>query len=463
MKNQRKLKGKIFLLEDDELINTMLTRVLKKEGYRVRAETAPDDIINKIESWSPDILLLDIQLPGKDGMKILKELMGRKTELQVVMLTADDTAETAVKAMKLGAADYLTKPFNMDEVSVVIQKILEKVNLKKEVGYFRSLYSEEFDQRIIGKSKAIKTLMSEINQVAHAGVSTVLITGDSGTGKELVARQIHQKMYRNAYASFIRVNCAALPETLLEAELFGYVKGAFTDAKKDKTGLFELADGGCLLLDEIGEMKPDLQSKLLRVLEDRKIRAIGGKTEVSVDVTVIATTNRNLTEEVEKGNFRLDLFYRLNTFCLHIVPLKERQEDIPVLARHFLTLFSAKYNKKDLKDFSPEAEEMMRVYSWPGNVRELKNVVERIVVLKEAPVILPEHLPAEIVSHPQTKDQPASGRFTLPESGFSLNDLERDLIIQALKRSNNNKTLAAKLLNMSYDSLRYQIKKFGLD
>jgi transcriptional regulator with PAS, ATPase and Fis domain len=258
------------------------------------------------------------------------------------------------------------------------------------------------------------------------------------------------------------VNCSALPEALLESELFGYEKGSFTDAKTEKKGIFELANGGTILLDEIGDMKIELQSKLLRVLEERAVRRIGGRDELPVELTVIGTTNKNLGEAVEKGEFRKDLFYRLNVFSLHIPPLRERTGDIPPLSRHFLGHFATKYKKKTVQDFSPEAEALLCSYSWPGNVRELKNVIERIVVLENASLILPEHLPREILRQQPVCSQQGNP-FILPEQGISLDELEKDLILQALERAKNNKTLAAKLLNISYDSLRYQTRKFGLD
>jgi len=335
-----KKKGKVFLLDDDGLIVSVLSRALKKEGYEVYEETETDDAINKIKSWDPDLLLLDISMPGRDGIEILKEIRGEEIQTQVVMLTADDTAETAVKAMKLGAVDYLTKPFNTDEVKIVLSNIIEKESLKKEVKYLRKAYSEVFDRELVGESRAIKELKKKVEKIALAGVSTVLLTGESGTGKEVVARQIHRLMFGTDdswRAPFVSINCAAMPETLLESELFGHEKGSFTDAKSDKVGLFEDARGGSILLDEIGDMKPDLQTKLLRVLEERTIRRVGGKSEIPIDVTVLATSNRNLSQAVEKGDFRRDLFFRLSTFYLHIVPLRERQEDIPLLAEHFHT------------------------------------------------------------------------------------------------------------------------------
>ncbi len=460
-----KAKGKVFLMDDDELIVTMLSRALRNEGYDVRSETTAHDAVNKIRSWSPNVAMLDINLPEKSGMDILQELKSKETDTQIVMLTADDSAETAVKAMKLGAVDYLTKPLNLDKVKLVLKNTMEKGKLRQEVNYLRKVSGELFDRDFIGDSATITELKAKIAKLVEADISTILITGESGTGKELMARYIHRLLYRDSDSRcvpFIGVNCAALPEHLLESELFGYEKGAFTDAKTDKKGLFELAEEGTLLLDEIGDMKLDLQSKLLRVLEERTFRRIGGKEEIPVDVTLIATTNRNLSEAVEKGNFRLDLFYRLNTFSLFIPPIRERKEDIMALARHFLSDFSEKYNRHTIKDFSPGAEKLLLSYRWPGNARELKNVVERIVVLENTEIIGPEHLPKEI-SRVQETSAAVCERFVLPEKGISLEEMEKDLIMQALAKADHNKTLAAKLLGISYDSLRYHTKKYGLE
>ena len=463
-----KVTAKIFLLDDDELIVSMLSKVLKNEGYDVRVATSARDVLGKIASWSPSVVMLDIRLPDRNGIEVLEDIVKTGMDTQVVMLTADDTAETAVKAMKLGAADYLTKPFNVDEVKIVLRNLIEKGKLKQEVDYLRKVNSELFEKSITGESTAIRELQAKVEKMAEASVSTILITGESGTGKELFARHAHRLLHSGAgqrYAPFIRVNCAALPESLLESELFGYVKGAFTDAKSDKKGLFELAQGGSILLDEIGDMKHDLQSKLLRVLEERTVRRVGGSEEIPIDATAIVTTNRILSDMVEHGEFRMDLFYRLNAFSLHIPPLRERREDVPVLAGYFLSYFCAKYNKKAIKGFSPEAEKLLVSHEWPGNVRELRNVIERIVVLEGGYTILPEHLPKEI----STKPAPASSKsaeataFSLPEGGISLDDVEKNLIVQALERARNNKTQAAKLLRISYDTLRYQVKKFGLE
>ena len=461
-----KNKSKVFLLDDEELIVTVLSKALRREGYEIFAETDTNGIIDKIKSCNPDLLLMDIRMPGRDGIDILKELKEDGLTTPVVMLTADDTAETAVRAMKLGAADYLTKPFNTDEVKIVIRNIIEKEDLKDEVDYLRKAYSEFVDREMVGESTVIRELEEKIRKIAQARVSNILVTGESGTGKELVARQIHKLMYNtdNTWnAPFISVNCAAMPESLLESQLFGYEKGSFTDAKSDKKGLFEMAKGGAILLDEIGDMKLDLQSKLLRVLEEHKIRRIGGKGEISVEATVIATTNRNLSEAVAKSEFRKDLFFRLSTFYLHVLPLRKRQDDIPLLANYFLTHFAKKYNKKIIKGFTPQAEELMINYAWPGNVRELKNLVERFVVLEDAEVIRPEQMPKWIFGDTLGANQVACDKISLPDEGISLEEVEKDLIRQALEKSNYNKTLAAKLLDISYDTLRYQVKKYGLE
>lgn len=462
-----KSKGKIFMLDDDELILSMLSRVLEKEGYEVRTESGTDDIVNKVMAWSPDVMLLDIRLPGQTGIDILQEIRGRGVDLQVIMLTADDTAETAVKAMKLGAADYLTKPFNKEEVSIVINNVMEKSNLKHEVSYLRKAYSEVYEREFIGQSKVIKKIMSNIEKMAHANVSTILITGESGTGKEVLARRVHHLMNESeasGYYPFISINCAAMPESLLESELFGYEKGSFTDAKTGRKGLFESAKGGSILLDEIGDMKCDLQGKLLRVLEERVVRRIGSKENVPIDVTVIATTNRNLSEAVDKGEFRKDLFFRLSTFYFHIPPLRERQEDIPLLLEYFMAHFASRYNKKSLT-ISPEAEKLMLSFAWPGNIRELKNLIERFVVLESADKILPENLPRWLVdrsSATMAGKQLSEDKYLLPDSGISLNDLQRDFVMQALEKTNHNQAQAAKLLNMTYDAFRSHMKKYGI-
>ena len=466
-----KTKGRIFLLDDDELIVTMLGRALKNEGFETQMHTSSQDIIKKIETWHPDLVMLDINL-GEDrtGLDILGEIMANNIDVQVVMLTADDTAESAIRAMKVGAGDYLTKPFNVDEVIMVIKGVLEKAKLKDEVRYLRKTRMDHSHHEMVGKSQVIKDIIENAKTIALAGVPTILITGESGTGKEVLASYMHHWLHQGRGEKcedgpYIAVNCTALPDNLIESELFGHTKWAFTDAKTDKKGMFELADGGTILLDEIGDIRGDLQSKFLRVLETRKIRRLGGKVDLSVDVTVIATTNREIKQAVADKDFREDLFFRLSTFSLHMPPLRERREDIPLLAQYFLDQFNQKYGKKNIKDISAEAKERLYNYNWPGNVRELKNVIERCVVLANTDLIGPEHLPQEICGGQTTLsfvERRKNARLILPENGISLEEVEKDLIKQALERTGNNQTKTAQLLNISYDTLRYQVKKYKL-
>jgi len=465
-----KINGRIFLLDDDELIVTMLSRALRNEGFETHVQTSSDDIIKKMEAWHPNVILLDINLgEDRNGLDILAEIKANELDVQVVMLTGDDTAESAIKAMKIGAADYLTKPFNIDEVIMVVKGALEKVKLNDEVRYLRKSRMDYAHHEMVGESQVLKELIENAKKIATAGVPTILITGESGTGKEVLARYMHYWMHQERGENpedvpYIAVNCTALPDNLIESELFGHTKGAFTDARMDKKGMFELADGGTILLDEIGDMRADLQSTFLRVLENRKIRRLGGTVDLLVDVNVIATTNRDLKEAVAVKDFREDLFFRLSTFSMHLPPLRSRREDISLLARYFLENFKQKYAKKDLEGFTSEAEKRLIEYNWPGNVRELKNVVERCVVLANSELISLENVPLELGAEGDLPfvERRKNPRLILPEEGISLDDVEKDLIRQAMDRAGNNQTKAAKLLNMSYDTLRYQIKKYNL-
>jgi DNA-binding NtrC family response regulator len=453
-----KCKARIFLLDDDKLIVSMLARALSKEGYETRVHNSAINIVPLIAEWQPDLLLLDIHLDNEiNGIDVLQEIRDEKLDMPVIMLTADETAESAIRAMKLGAADYLTKPFNVEEVKLVISGILEKAKLKDEVEYRRKTEASRAQQEMVGESPAIKKILEQAKKLAEAGANTVLITGESGTGKEVLARYIHNMRYLKEpeadYIPFIPVNCTALPDNLIESELFGHVKYSFTDAKTDKKGMFELANGGTILLDEIGDMRIDLQSKLLRVLEERKVRRLGGKVDLPLDVTVIATTNRDLLAAVEAGEFREDLFFRLSTFHLEIPPLRERREDIPPLADHFVKLFAAKYAKKNLSGLAEEVEKDLLAYDWPGNVRELRNFLERSVVLENVESMRPKR---------PLKEQRKSSYLVLPETGLSLDEVEKDLVRQAMEMADNNQTKAAKLLGITYDTLRYQVKKYNI-
>lgn len=463
-----KKNGRIFLVDDDELIVTMLARSLQKEGYETKFETSGQDLLNKIVAWQPDLVLLDIQLDEEyNGLEILEEMTREKVQIPVIMLTSDDSAHSAIRAMKLGAADYLTKPFNIEEVLIVVANILETSRLKDEVDYLRRSGQVCMDSQVAGNSPAMQDILSQVEMFAKARTGMLLITGESGTGKEVLARYFHDLLHceeesSGTYAPFVAINCTALPENLIENELFGHTRGAFTDAKSDKKGVFELANGGTLLLDELGDMRTDVQSKFLRVLETRMVRRLGGKVDLSFDATIIAATNRDLNEAVESGSFREDLFYRLNTFAVHLPPLRERKEDIPLLTRYFLKNFAHKYQKKNLQSFSPEAEKALVRHRWPGNIRELRNVIERCVVLEESAQISTTHLPADLTGY-QKKERRKNAKIILPEEGIALDEVEKDLIQQALDRTNHNKTKAAQLLRVSYDTLRYQVKKFGLE
>lgn len=462
-----KIRGRIFAVDDDELIVTMLARALKTEGYEVHFQTTPQDVVANILSWQPDIVFLDVDLAEEmTGFDILAALKKEGCAAAVVMLTADDSAESAIRAMKLGAVEYFTKPFNLDEIKIITGNIVENIRRKAEIDYHRERVCPYTTKGLVGESPLVQEILQKAAKLAQARAETILITGESGSGKEVLARYIHCQRQRaegvaQTQSPFFAVNCTALPENLIESELFGHVKGAFTDARADKKGIFELAADGTLLLDEIGDMRLDLQAKLLRVLEERTVRRLGGCVDLPVEATVILTTNKDLKAAAEQGSFRRDLFFRLSTFALELPPLRVRGEDILLLAHHFLRAFAGKYLKKGIKGFSAAAEKALLSYGWPGNVRELRNLIERCVVLEEAETITREHLLPYLTGW-TGGGVAASSRIILPEEGLSLDELEKDLIRQALERTNANQTKAAKLLGISYDTLRYQIKKFAL-
>lgn len=463
-----KIRGRIFAVDDDELIVSMLARALKGEGYEVHFQTTPRDVVANILAWQPDIVFLDVDLAEEmTGFDILAALKKERLAAEVVMLTADDSAESAIRAMRLGAVEYFTKPFNLDEIKIITGNLIENIRRKAEVDYHRARVCPYVATGLIGGSPRMKEILNAAEKLALAKAETILITGESGSGKEVLARYLHCQRQRaedvaQAQRPFFAVNCTALPENLIESELFGHAKGAFTDARADKKGIFELAADGTLLLDEIGDMRLDLQAKLLRVLEERTVRRLGGSVDLPVEATVILTTNKDLKAVAGQGGFRQDLFFRLSTFALELPPLRERGDDIMLLAEHFLQYFGGKYLKKGIKGFSAEAEKTMRSYGWPGNVRELRNIIERCVVLGEMETIRPEHLLLCLTGWTPDRESAASSRFLLPEEGLNLDELEKDLIRQALERTNANQTKAAKLLGISYDTLRYQMKKFAL-
>ena len=459
---------RIFLVDDDELIISMLARSLQKEGYETHMLNSAVQAVEKICAWQPHALLLDVDLgDGPSGLDLLEMLHKEKIDFPVIMLTADDSAESAVRAMRSGAADYLNKPFNIEEVKIVLKKLLANTRLKDEVRYLKESSTAVLGRTFIGESPAIQKVLNNTRKMAEAGVTSVLITGKSGSGKEVLARNFHHWRFggQQDYDSipYIAINCTALPEALIEGELFGHVKGAFTDAKTDKKGVFELADGGTLLLDEIGDMRLELQGKLLRALEERTVRRLGGKVDQPVDVTIIACTNRDLRQAVEDGAFREDLYYRLNSFSIHIPKLSEREEDVIELAKHFLKTFAGKYSKKPVEEITKDAESLLKNYHWPGNVRELRNVIERCVVMENMDALSVECLPRDMGGRESKFNEKRKNfQIILPEDGICLKAVEKELMRLALVRTNNNMTKSAELLKVTYDTFRYQAKKYDL-
>lgn len=448
---------KILIVDDEQSMRDYLSIMLKKDGCDVHVADNGADAVRLIQAEIFDLVITDIKMPQLDGIGVLKAVKEASPETIVIMITAFATPETAVEAMKLGAYDYITKTFKVDEIKLVIQRALEKRSLRKEnILLRREIESRAGFENFIGKSEAMQRIFALTRQVADTK-STVLVTGESGTGKELVARAVHFTSSRRN-RPFVTVNCGALPETLLESELFGYTKGAFTGAASNKQGLFEAANGGTLFLDEISATTPALQIKLLRVLQEREFKRVGGTADIKVDVRVIAASNRDLKAEVEKGAFREDLFYRLNVIPIILPPLRERREDIPLLIEFFLKKLSS---GREPKKISPEAMNALTAYRWPGNVRELQNTIERLIILAPDDMIRLEHIPENI----QTAGPcPELIPLDIPETGLDmeamLENAERTLLQKALEKAGGVKTEAARLLGLSFRSFRHRLQKF---
>lgn len=452
---------KILVIDDEKLLRWSLQQSLSKDGYIVFSAETGTEGLRLFKEEMPDIVLLDINLPDISGVTVLEQIMEINKEAIVVMITAYSDVQTAVKTVKLGAYDFIEKPFNMDKLNILISKAVETVSLRKDVSTYRHILSEKYNfSSIIGESPEIKKVVEICRKISTSDATTILLQGESGTGKDLLARVIHYQS-RRADKPFLEINCTALPESLIESELFGYEKGAFTDAKSTKKGLFELADGGTIYLDEIGDMKPGTQAKLLKVIENKTFKRIGGVKDITVDVRIIAATNRNLEEAIKEGNFREDLYYRLNVIPVKLPPLREREKDVLLLAQYFIEHFNREF-KKHVKGLSPSVQEKFLSYHWPGNVRELKNLLERIMILENPEIILPEHLPCEINPSSVVEQNNARPVIRLPETGIDIDEVEKELIKQALERTGNNQTRAARLLNLSRDALRYRMQKFGL-
>lgn len=453
--------SKILVIDDETFITKSLKQHFEKEGHEILTANSGEEGIEIFQSDAPDIVILDLRMPGMSGMETLDALKKINNDVVAIIITAHGDIETAVTAMKSGAFDFVEKPFELDRISFLVKKGLENLSLKRELTSFRE---EKFDtysfHNIIGISAVMKDIITLAKKVSASDANTILIQGESGTGKSLLARAIHYHSPRAA-EPFVEVTCTAIPETLIESELFGFEKGAFTDAKTAKKGLFEVASGGTIYLDEIGDIKLSTQAKLLRALEEKTFRRVGGLRDIHVNVRIIATTNKkDLEDAVKDGNFRADLYYRLKVFPIMLPPLRERKEDVIPLAMHYITNFNKEF-KKNLGDISPEAKKFLLNYPWYGNARELRNVIERVCILEDTEVILPEHLPAEILCY-QKAEMTEEQSIDLPVGGISLKNVEKDLVIQALQKTEGNQTKAAKLLDISRDALRYKMHKFGL-
>lgn len=451
-------KTKIMVVDDEHLIRWSLEQNLKKQGYEVCTAGTGEDALRLAREEQPELVLLDYHLPGINGLEVLQRLKEIDEDILVIMVTAQGGLETAVNTMRHGAYDYINKPFNLDEMAIVIRKALETSDLRREVVQLRSEHKKQGPPKILGNSKHMKNVLEMMAKVARSDASTVLVQGESGTGKELVAKWIHYESAR-AEKPFVAINCAAVPSTLLESELFGHEKGAFTDAKTSKKGLFELADGGTVFLDEIGDMEVGMQAKLLRFLEDRTFRRIGGGKVIPVDVRIISATNKDLLKAIEEKSFRNDLYYRLQVIPIFLPSLRERKDDILVLANYFIEMFTKEFNKPT-KGISSMAEKLLVEYNWPGNIRELKNVIERAIILGNDENLLLENLPLEIVAKGSQVAMPMA-TFKLPPEGIDIEEVERELIKQSLEITDWNQSKAAKKLNLGIDAFRYRMKKFG--
>lgn len=457
------MKAKILVVDDEESIREFLEIMLRKEGYEITLAEDGQKAKDLLQKKSFDMIISDLQMPNMTGIDLLKYVRQDFPEILFMMITAFGTTETAVEAMKMGAYDYLTKPFKIDEVRINIANALRSKNLEFENRSLKKELGKEFSfQNIIGNSPAMHYVFDLIKRVSQAPTN-ILVTGESGTGKEVIAKAIH---YNGPLKDrpFVTINCGAIPENLMESEMFGHKKGSFTGAIADKLGLFEVADGGTLFLDEVGELPLTIQVKLLRSLQERVIRRVGATDDIKVDVRIIAATNRNLEEMVQKGSFRQDLYYRLNVIHIKTPSLRERKEDIPILAHHFLKKYNDKLNK-NISSISTEAMENLKKYDYPGNVRELENMIERTVALEGGATVLPESLPP-LVNTSSGRKLASSNEIEVTDDGVDLDkiigQIEKELIIKAIHQANGIKKRAAKLLSITFRSMRYRIEKYNL-
>jgi len=459
-------KGEIIVIDDEPIVCKSCKRILERVGYKVETFTAGKEALERLRQKVFDVAIVDLKMPEIDGMEILSRIRQDYPEIMVIMITGYSTVETAVKAMKMGAFDYVSKPFTPGELEIIVKNALEKRRLVFENRYLRNQLQQKYRfGNIIGKSKRMQEVYQIIEKVAPTD-STVLIYGESGTGKELVARAIHYNSLRKE-KPFISVDCGALSESLLESELFGHVKGSFTDAVVTKPGLFDVANGGTFFLDEVGNISLSTQAKLLRVLQEREFKPVGGTKWKKVDIRIIAATNKDLKELIKKGTFREDLFYRLNIVPIFLPPLRERREDIPLLVSHFLRKYNRE-RKREVKAVSPEAMEFLINYSWPGNVRELENLIERLVVISEEDIIRPEHLPPSVrgKSLPLQTEVPKSWeevkKIKKKLQREIIEKIEKKFIIETLKKNNWNVTKSAKEVGMQRQNFQALMRKYNI-
>ncbi len=447
---------RVLIVEDDAAARTGLEQLLRNWGFIAESAADGEEALEKVTSFRPAIVISDLVMPRMDGLELLRTLQSQGTDVITLLLTAQGTVDTAVEAMKEGAYDYLTKPVDLQRLKILLDKIVERQSTLREVKVLRRQLREygAFGS-LVGNSPEMRKLYHVVEQAAPTAAS-VLITGESGTGKELVAQTIHHLSPRNGFP-FVAINCAAIPETLLESEIFGHEKGAFTGAADRRQGCFELADRGTLFLDEIGEMTPATQVKLLRVLQERTFRRLGGRHEQSVDVRVIAATNIDPAEAVQKGKLREDLYYRLNVFALRLPPLRERKDDLALLIQAFITEFNAR-NQKAIAGVDREAMRLLEQYGWPGNVRELRNVIERAIILAPGPFIEPRHLPPPLTEEPATEQRPQVALGP----GTTVEEAERRLIMMTLEHTRDNKTRAAEILGISLKTLHNKLNRLRL-
>jgi DNA-binding NtrC family response regulator len=465
-----------MIVDDERLVRWSLRQKCEEWGYTVIEAESGEPGLKLAQRESPDLVLLDVRMPDLSGIEVLDQLKKNGDARAVIMITADPQLDDVKAALKLGAYDFVGKPIDFDELHITIKNALETNSLRAEVQTLRSEVRREAGyESVVSVSPKMIELMNFVRKVASSAATTILIQGESGTGKDLIAKAIHYESSRQG-KPFVAINCSAIPETLMEAELFGHEKGAFTDAKQMKKGLFEAADGGTLFLDEIGELSPLLQAKLLRVLEDQVIRRVGGVRDMQVDVRVIAASNRDLEKAVREGQFRQDLYYRLAIIAIFIPPLRERKEDILPLVDFFIERYNRRF-KKAVRGITEDTRRLIFTHTWPGNVRELKNTIERGMILEDEPLLRPEYLPFSVgESGGRTlfeRTSPAEGgqvlpngrilpRLYIPEGGTSLEEVEHAMVELAMRQAHGNQTHAAKLLDISRDALRYKLKKFGL-